>query len=51
MDGGADALEFLLDLNAKLSEAEEKGQPVRSAGLPDYIADRASYITTDSLTA
>ena len=51
MDGGADALEFLLDLNAKLSEAEAKGQPVRSAGLPDYIADRASYITTDSLTA
>jgi hypothetical protein len=51
MEADTDALAFLLDSNAQLSEAEEKGEPVRSAGLPDFIADRASYLTTDSLTA
>jgi hypothetical protein len=51
MEGEADVLEFLLDLNGWLSEAEEKGEPVRSAGLPDFISDRASFVTTDSLTA
>jgi N-6 DNA Methylase len=47
----ADTLGFLLDLNGQLAAAEEKGEHVRSAGLPEFITDRASFITSDSLTA
>ena len=51
MEEKADILEFLLNLNGQLSEAKKKGQPVRSAGLPEYVTNRASFITCDSLTA
>jgi hypothetical protein len=46
-----DALAFLLALNAELFEAEEKGKEVVSAGLPEFITDRASFVTEDCITA
>ena len=50
MDEKADTLGFLLDLNGQLAVAEEMGEQVRSAGLPEFITNRASFITADSLT-
>jgi hypothetical protein len=47
----SDTLAFLLELNARLAEMEQRGERVRSAGLPDYITDRARFVTADSLTA
>lgn len=47
----ADALQFLLKLNSKLSAAEGAGETIRSAGIPDYIKERASLISTDSIKA
>lgn len=51
MNQEADTLGFLLDLNGQLAAAEEKGEHVRSAGLPEFITDRANFVTSDSLTA
>jgi len=51
MKAESDALAFLLALNIELSEAEKKGEMVRSAGLPEFITDRASFVTDDALTA
>ena len=51
MDEQTDILGFLLNLNGQLSVAEETGQSVRSAGLPEYVTNRASFVTCDSLTA
>jgi len=44
-----DILKFLLSLNLEISSSEKSGKSVRSAGLPEYIFDRSSYITGDSL--
>jgi hypothetical protein len=44
-------LQFLLKLNSKLSAAEGAGETIRSAGIPDYIKERASLISTDSIKA
>jgi hypothetical protein len=50
MKAESDALAFLLALNIELSEAEKKGEAVRTAGLPEFITDRASFVTDDALT-
>jgi hypothetical protein len=44
-----DALRFFLNLNNKLSTAETKGEFVRSAGLPEFIKDRMSFVTGDCI--
>jgi hypothetical protein len=50
MKAESDALAFLLTLNSELSENEKKGIKVRSAGLPEFIADRSGFVTEDALT-
>jgi hypothetical protein len=50
MNGQEETLLFLLKLNLALSEAESKGEFVRSAGLPEFISDRASFVTEDAIT-
>lgn len=47
----SDALAFLLALNVELSDVEKTGGAVRSAGLPEFITDRASFVTGDALTS
>lgn len=51
MDGQDDALKFLLKLNFALYEAESRGEFVRSGELPEFISDRASFVTGDAITA
>jgi hypothetical protein len=46
----ADPLAFLLNLNAELAEAEAAGKEIRGPGLPDFVNDRASFVTTDCVT-
>jgi hypothetical protein len=51
MSETADALQFLLKLNSKLSAAESAGETVRSAGIPAYIKERESLVSTDCIKA
>jgi len=51
MSETADALQFLLKLNGKLSAAESADEKVRSAGIPEYIKERESLVSTDCIKA
>lgn len=42
-----DILEVLLNLNIELSDREKSGSSITSPGLPDWIADRQSYVSSD----
>jgi hypothetical protein len=44
-----DPLAVLLALNAQVAAAEENGVSVQGPGLPDYINDRSTYVTADSV--
>jgi hypothetical protein len=44
-----DPLAVLLALNAQLAAAEENGVSVQGPGLADYINDRSTYVTADSV--
>jgi hypothetical protein len=46
-----DALEFLLNVNAQVASAEADARKVQGPGLPECVADRASYITNDCISA
>jgi hypothetical protein len=45
-----DPLAFLLDLNFQLSNLEAEGKIIQKPGLPDFINDRASYVTDDCVS-
>lgn len=47
MPKNADTLAFLLKLNSQVASAEAKGEEVQGPGLPDFIDDKASYVTDD----
>jgi SAM-dependent methyltransferase len=47
----ADALSFLLALNADVVAAEAQAGSVRGPGLPDIIKNRAEFVTADCITA
>jgi hypothetical protein len=46
---GADALVFLLALNAEVVALEVKGKKVQGPGLPDIINDPSAFISTDCI--
>lgn len=43
----ADILQFLLDLNGKVYDREQKGETVQSPGLPDKIKDKSELVSED----
>ena len=47
MSKDADALAFILALNAQVASAEASGQEVQGPGLPDFIKNVEPYITDD----
>ncbi|MGL5032520.1 MAG: hypothetical protein ACRC6M_01805, partial [Microcystaceae cyanobacterium] len=49
MDFQINPLEFLLNLNLKVSEKEIKGEKVIAPGLPDFITNPASFISKDCI--
>ena len=51
MSASADPLQFLLDLNAKVADAEANGDEVQGAGLPSFVNDRSAYISNDCIMA
>jgi hypothetical protein len=51
MSETSDALQFLLKLNSKLSAAEGAGETTRSAGIPEYLKERESIVSTDCFKA
>jgi hypothetical protein len=51
MPPSADPLEFLLELNAEVADAEATGDEVQGAGLPSFINDRSAYVSKDCITA
>jgi hypothetical protein len=51
MTKGTDPLAFLLALNQEAAEQEADGATVAGPGLPEFVQDRKSCITTDSITA
>jgi hypothetical protein len=46
----SDPLAVLLELNLKLADDEGEGKTIRGPGLPDFINDRASYVTNDCIS-
>jgi hypothetical protein len=50
-DAKDDPLKSLLALNQRVSETEIKGEPVQPPGLPTWVNDRDSYVTTDRVKA
>jgi type II restriction/modification system DNA methylase subunit YeeA len=44
-----DVLAFLLDLNLKCAEKEDRGETIVGPGLPSWISDWESYISTDCI--
>ncbi len=50
MSKTADPLAFLLALNLKLVESEQKGEEVQGPGLPASVKDRTPFISTDCVT-
>lgn len=51
MTKGTDPLAFLLALNQEAAEKQADGATVAGPGLPEFVQDRKSCITTDSITA
>jgi type II restriction/modification system DNA methylase subunit YeeA len=49
MSATVDPLAFLLDLNAQVATAEEKGDPVQGAGLPSFVNERDAYVSGDCI--
>ena len=47
MRSDADILQFLLDLNGKVYEKEQKGERVQGPGLPDKIKDKNEFVSDD----
>jgi hypothetical protein len=47
MDGQADPLAFLLNLNLEVVEKEAKGDQVTAPGLPDLIHNPKDFISQD----
>lgn len=45
-----DVLAFLLKLNGKLVEKEDKGEPIQAPGIPACITDPSSIISDDKLS-
>lgn len=43
----ADVLQFLLDLNGKVFEREQKGEKVQAPGLPGKIKDKSVFVSED----
>ena len=43
----ADILQFLLDLNGKVYDREQKGETVQSPGLPNKIKDKSELVSED----
>lgn len=43
----ADILQFLLDLNVKVFEKEQRGEAVQGPGLPDKIKDKTGLVSLD----
>ena len=46
----AEVLPFLLELNLILAGSEEAGVPIQGPGLPEWIADRAPFLTADCVS-
>jgi hypothetical protein len=46
-----DALQFPQKLNSKLSAAESAGEKIRSAGIPEFMKERESLVSTDCVKA
>jgi len=42
-------LAFLLALNARLADAETKGEPIQAPGLPKTIATRKEFVSADAI--
>ena len=51
MKAKANALEFLLELNAELADREATMRLIVGPGLPPVVNDQAPFITTDCITA
>jgi len=51
MTKSVDPLAFLLALNQEVAEKEAEGETVMGPGLPDFVKDRASFVTSDCITA
>jgi hypothetical protein len=47
MDGQADPLAFLLNLNLEVVDKEAKGDKVTAPGLPDFIHNPKDFISQD----
>ena len=47
MPAKSDPLQFILDLNAELAEAEDEGKPIVGPGLPPTVKNPGSFITDD----
>jgi hypothetical protein len=45
-----DPIAFILKLNAELAEREDDGEAIVGPGLPAFINDKASYVSTDRVT-
>jgi hypothetical protein len=45
--GGADTLQYLLNLNVRLYEREQRGEPVQGPGLPSKVKDKTTVVSTD----
>ena len=46
----ADILEFLLDLNSKVYEKEQKGESVQGPGLPQKMQDKSKFVSDDCVS-
>lgn len=44
-----DPLQFILDLNATVVQAEKDKKPVQAPGLPASVIDRSAFVTTDCI--
>lgn len=45
----ADPLEFILELNSQVVGAEANGETIQKPGLPDFVKDRAPFVTNDAI--
>ena len=45
--GRAETLQYLLNLNDRLYEREQRGEPVQGPGLPSKVKDKSTVVSTD----
>ena len=50
MNRDADILQYLLNLNNRLFEKEQKGEEVQGPGLPNKIKDKSKLVSDDCIT-